>query len=218
MLSTREAKRFYDRFGRLQDGQVIYEGRALDQVERAGRFEQARSVVEFGCGTGAFAKRLLEGRLPGGARYLGLDISETMTRIALARLARWSGRAEVRQTAGELVFPVDDGSVDRVVINYVLDLLSEEAIAAVLAEAHRALSVGGLLTVANLTHGATPSSRLMGRIWARVARRWPAATGGCRPIRVADHLSGLPWRIQHHSVVTQFAVSSETLAVVRISN
>ncbi len=209
LLSTREAKRFYDRFGRLQDGQVFYEGRALDEIERAGQFGTAQSVVEFGCGTGAFARRLLRNRLPGTAWYVGLDISETMIRIAAKRLAQWSGRARVQQTDGTLVLPVETGSVDRVVINYVLDLMSDEAIAQLIADAHRALAPGGLLAVANLTYGATPLARVVGSVWKQVQRRWPTVTGGCRPIETKGLFLDPKWDLEHHTVVTQGGVSSE---------
>ncbi len=64
MLTRDEARAFYDRFGRKQDWQSIYEGRALRDLIRGGAFERARSVLEIGCGTGSFAAELLAHRLP----------------------------------------------------------------------------------------------------------------------------------------------------------
>ena len=60
-LSVRQVKRFYDRFGRLQDSQLLFEGAALRGLAGRGRFGEAQSVFEFGCGAGAFpeARRLL---------------------------------------------------------------------------------------------------------------------------------------------------------------
>lgn len=216
LLSSSEVKRFYDRFGRLQDGQVFYEGRALDEVERNGQFEHAQSVLEFGCGTGAFARRLLRKRLPETAHYLGLDISETMIRIAAKRLAQWSECAVVQQTNGAPTMPVETGSVDRVVINYVLDLMSDQAISLLVGEAHRALIGGGLLAVTNLTCGASAPARVVSRVWGQLQRRWPSATGGCRPIRMSDRLSEPEWTLQHHNVVTQCGVSSEVCVAAAV--
>ncbi len=211
ILSTGEAKRFYDRFGRLQDGQVLYEGRALETLERNGRFEHVARVIEFGCGTGAFARRLLRRRLPSEAWYLGLDVSETMVRIARERLKPWAERAEVLQTSGEVRIPAEDHSADRIVVNYVLDLLNEDDIRALIVEAGRALQPGGLLCIASLTHGATAPARVIARLWACVQAINPAWTGGCRPIRIEDYLEPASWRVERQEVVTQCAVSSEVL-------
>lgn len=70
-----DARRFYDRFGSRQDTQGFYENPALDDLVKYADFEHARSVLEFGCGTGSFARRLLETDLPAMAHYLGLDIT-----------------------------------------------------------------------------------------------------------------------------------------------
>jgi len=210
VLSTSEAKRFYDHFGRLQDGQIVYEGRALTVLEESGRFEQAAAVFEFGCGAGALARRLFQRRLPAEARYVGVDVSERMVRIARQRLRRWRERAEVRLTTGEVTMPDPDSSFDRFLSCYVLDLLSEEAIGALLDEAHRLLRPGGLLCLASLTHGATPLARLSGWMWEK-ARSWsPALTGGCRPIRIAGCLDDR-WAIAEDRLITQLCLTSEVV-------
>ena len=95
-----DARQFYDRFGSRQDSQGCYENPALDDLVEHADFEHARSVLEFGCGTGSFARRLLEMVLPSDAHYLALDISETMTGLATQKLAPWQDRVEVKQTDG----------------------------------------------------------------------------------------------------------------------
>ena len=59
-----QARRVYDRIGRVQDIQAIYEHRATRTLLAWGEFERAQTVFEFGFGTGAFARRLLEQQLP----------------------------------------------------------------------------------------------------------------------------------------------------------
>ena len=54
-----DARRYYDRFGWRQDTQGFYENPAIDDLVKHADFEHARSVLEFGCGTGSFARRLL---------------------------------------------------------------------------------------------------------------------------------------------------------------
>ena len=64
VLTHDEARRVYDRIGAGQDSQAFYEDRATRLLIRHGAFERARSVLEFGCGTGRFAARLLARHLP----------------------------------------------------------------------------------------------------------------------------------------------------------
>ncbi|MFQ5351241.1 MAG: class I SAM-dependent methyltransferase, partial [Thermoanaerobaculia bacterium] len=94
-LGRAEARTFYDRFGPRQDRQAFYEDAALEGLLAEGGFEGARSVAEFGCGTGRFAEILLAEKLPAEAVYLGVDLSPRMVELARTRLARFGGRARV---------------------------------------------------------------------------------------------------------------------------
>ena len=54
-LSPRQAATVYDRIGRLQDTQRVFEAPALARLTADGRLSEAHRVVEIGCGTGRFA-------------------------------------------------------------------------------------------------------------------------------------------------------------------
>jgi ubiquinone/menaquinone biosynthesis C-methylase UbiE len=60
VLKPSEAKAFYDRFGKKQDDQSFYEDLATDDLIAHARLGEAEKVLEFGCGTGRFAYRILE--------------------------------------------------------------------------------------------------------------------------------------------------------------
>ena len=210
-VSPEQARRFYDRIGRGQDARPLSERRALDALAEQGDFGRARAVVEFGCGTGRFAARLLRERLPGDATYLGLDVSPRMVALATAALAPWADRARVLLTDGAVRLPVADASVDRVVSTYVLDLLSPADAAAFVAEARRVLRPGGALAVASLAPGRTPPARLVTLLWERVWRVNPALLGGCRPITLGRLLDPDYWSVLAHFPVTDWFLSSEVL-------
>jgi SAM-dependent methyltransferase len=206
---------FYDRFGGRQDAQGWYEDAPLERLVAAGDFAAARRVCEFGCGTGRLAARLLRAELPPEARYLGLDASGTMARLAAGRLRPWAGRAEVQRGDGSLRVPLAEGACDRFVATYVLDLLPEPDIAALLAEAARVLAPGGRLCVAGLTPGRGPLTAAVTGVW-RFAHRlhWPLV-GGCRPLRVAPRLAPETWRVLHAEVVVAWGIPSEVLVAER---
>ena len=99
MLSQQQAKSFYDRLGSKRGNmQAFYEVPATTDLIAHAAFEAAQSVFECGCGTGAFAERLLSRHLPSRTGYLAVDSSSTMVRLAQARLARFGACVTVRQT------------------------------------------------------------------------------------------------------------------------
>lgn len=210
-LTPTQIKVFYDRFGLKQDRQAFYEDVAFDALVAHAQFEQAAKVFELGCGTGRFAHRLLQDHLPPGATYHGIDISETMVALAHERLQPFTERCRVVLSDGAMAFPLDDQSVDRVVIAYVLDLLSEADIRQALVEAQRVLTAEGKLCLISLTHGSTVPSRLVSAVWSLVYRLHAVLVGGCRPIRLEQYLARDHWAIDYRQVVTPFGVPSEIL-------
>ena len=210
-LPRAEAKAFYDRFGAKQDKQGWYEDPPVARLIAHADFGAAKRVVELGCGTGRLAAKLIGEALPKDASYLALDLSATMAALATERLAGFGPRAQVKQTDGAPVLPVADASVDRVVSTYVLDLLPVADIAMLVADAHRALAPGGKLCLVGLTHGERGLSTLVSRFWSSVFRKNPAKVGGCRPLRMSEHLPRERWRIDHREVVTAWAIPSEVV-------
>lgn len=215
MLSHEQARAFYDRFGAKQDWQRFYEDPSLDELTAHLDLGEAQSVVEFGCGTGRLAACLLEECLPAHARYLGLDVSSTMVGLARDRLVRFGDRAEIRLTNGGLRLPLESESADRLVSTYVLDLLGEEDIRTLIAEAHRVLRPGGLIGLVSLTHGCTVGSRFFECLWTALHRVRPSLVGGCRPIALLRFV-GEGWEVRYHRTLVRYAVPSEVLVAQRL--
>jgi ubiquinone/menaquinone biosynthesis C-methylase UbiE len=211
MLSRSEVRAVYDRVGRGQDTQRLYEGAALRDLCLHAGFQSAHAVFELGCGTGAFAAELLHNYLPADARYLGVDLSPTMVDLARTKLAPFADRAAVRLTDGALEFDVPDASFDHFVSNYVVDLLPTADILALTREAHRILQPGGCLGLVSLTHGPTPISHLVSSLWAAIHRLSPQVVGGCRPVELIQYVAEPQWHITHSARVIALGVPSEVL-------
>lgn len=210
------ARRFYDRVGRLQEAECLYERTATRRLAVLGAFDQAAAVFELGCGTGRLAEHLFTRVLPPEATYLAVDVSPRMVEIATRRLAGWSDRADVRLVdPPALTLPGADHGFDRFLATYVFDLLSGADAAALLGEAARLVMGHGLLALASLTAGTTRVSRAVSCAWGAVAERWPERVGGCRPIELRDLVSGQAWHIEHREVVVRFGVPTELLVARR---
>jgi len=201
----------YDRTGRWQDVQAVYEAPAVDALIAHGAFEEADTLFEIGCGTGRVAERLLRNHTPPDVRYVGVDLSSTMVGLSRERLSAFGGRAEVVQTEGEFAYDRPDGSQDRVVATYVLDLLSPAEVGALLAEAHRLLAPEGRLCLAGLTWGERPLGRCVAAAWAALHAVRAEWVGGCRPLRVRSFLPDDRWQVRHREIVRAWGVPSEVV-------
>jgi ubiquinone/menaquinone biosynthesis C-methylase UbiE len=209
VLSTSAAQAYYDRFGKKQDSQGFYEDPALDEMIAHAGFQDARSIFEFGCGTGKLAARLLEKHSSSTVCYLGCDISPVMIGLAKRRLEEYVERAKVVLSDGAVQFPLPDHSVDRVVSSYVLDLLSEADIRRFFLEARRTLTADGKLCIASLTRGVSLPSRIVSSLWTAMFNLSPAMVGGCRPIDLDSFVDIRQWRVVHRRVLAPYGVPSE---------
>jgi ubiquinone/menaquinone biosynthesis C-methylase UbiE len=209
-LTTEEARKFYDAYGARQEGHR-HEDLARSRLAELGSFESACNVFELGCGTASFARDLLAERLPSTARYFGVDVSETMIRLAYGRLENFYGRIRLEQTEGELDFPEPAAFYDRYIACYVLDLLPEDRISEALEAARRLLAPDGLLCAVCLTRGEGVVQRAVSGIWQGIQKFSPSSVGGCRPIDLREFLPREQWSIEHNSVVSAFGVPSQVL-------
>jgi ubiquinone/menaquinone biosynthesis C-methylase UbiE len=222
IITHQEARRFYDRFGARQDAQSFYEDKAVEALIRHADFEHAGAVLEFGCGTGRLAERLLKHILPPNAKYQGLDISSTMVELANQRLRPMAGRSQVTRTEGDVQLPFADQQFDRFLSTYVLDLLTEQEIDAVIAQAHRVLKTGGRLALASLSYGENLVSAGVTRLWTLIHHINPNWVGGCRPLGLEhffnmEHFEAPVWEIMYREKISQYGITSEVLVAKKIA-
>lgn len=186
----------YDALGAGQDDEAWYEDPALDDLCAHGGFERAEAVFELGVGTGRFAERLLKSHMTDDAAYTGTDLSPVMVSLARARLEPFGPRCRIIESDGPIEIPLGDGSVDRVVAAFVLDLLSGEEIERFMGEARRVLRPGGMLCAASLDQGRGLAARMKSAGWRLVHLIAPLKVGGCRPIGLRQRL-GTDWTVLH---------------------
>jgi len=210
-----ELRAFYDRVGSRQDGQCWYEDVATAALAARADFEHASAVFELGPGTGRFAESVLRDRLPGGARWYGVDLSPVMVGLARERLASFGDRVRIDTTDGEPPLARADRAFDRFVANYVFDLLAPRQLEAMLAEAARLLADHGRLCVSGLTHGRGPLERGVASVWSAAHRLRPLAVGGCRPLRLADWLDPCLFHVEARVAVSRYGVPSEAVVARR---
>ena len=160
-VSTEPAKDFIFPTGRAWAEELGYPEPELSQVPEAtvesfagvanphslGRIEQGATVLDLGCGAGT--DLLIAAQMTGPTgRAIGVDMTPAMLGRAAAS-AREMGLAnvELHESLIEAV-PLDDGSVDVVISNGVIDLVPDKE--RVFDEIDRVLRPGGRLQLADV--------------------------------------------------------------------
>src|SRR3954449_3016776 len=112
-----------------------------------GRLEPGQTVVDLGCGAGT--DLLIAAQMVGPeGRAIGIDMTPAMLERAEAGAAEMGlADVELHESLIESL-PVDDGSVDVIISNGVIDLIVDKD--AVFAEIDRVLKPGGRLQIADV--------------------------------------------------------------------
>lgn len=210
-LSPEQVKSYYDAFGKKQDSQGYYENKPIDIIVEEAAFKEASNIFELGCGTGKRAKELFKNTLNSTCEYTGQDISETMVVLSKENLDPWKERTSVRLSDGSMTLPDEDGTYDRVLSTYVLDLLPDEKIKEVLHEARRILKKNGQLCLVGITTGTNIRSKIVSTVWNIVFKLRPRTVGGCRPLNLTTYIVKSEWEIIYHRKVTAKLIPSEIL-------
>ena len=140
----------------------LFGGRADLQL-LPGLVDPDEDVGDLGCGTGQMARLLA----PFCRTLAAIDRSEEMLDLARERLR---GFDNVRVERGELeTLPLDDGTLDVVMISLVLHYVVDPARA--FGEAYRVLRPGGRILVLDMhRHDRTAFREEMGHIWLGFSR------------------------------------------------
>ena len=208
-LSRAEARTVYDGFatkGHIggKDASSGYGGPAIRALLTMAAFSEANTVLEYGCGQGKLAELVLAERPH--LKWRGVDQSPLMIERAKERLAQHQDRVQLELLpSGAPEDVAVQGTCDRFVSTYVLDLLSERDMFAVLDKAEASLDPQrGLLLLAGITWGYRDSLKtfFMTLLWTLLYRFRRKMVGGCRPQKLEPYLIARGWRIER-SVRTQ---------------
>lgn len=148
-------------------------------VHRLGEGAPA-TVLEVGVGPGQALAALAEKR---PARIVGVDVSRAMLRQARRSLANGGASAAlVRADARHL--PFLSASFEGVIAAFVVEVMPQDDIPAVLTEMSRVLVPGGRIVIATV-HVSSP---LLRSLWMLAYRTLPDVVGHLRPLELGGLL------------------------------
>lgn len=181
MTDETAVQEYYNRWASVYDWMwKRYTTKSLSVLKRWMKAAPGRTLLDVGCGTGAFEQMLAED-YP-GLEMVGVDISENMLTIAREKLASHPNVSFMQATASTL--PFDDSRFDRVVSASALHYFEDPS--AALAEMRRVLTPDGRLIIVDWCR-----DYLACQIYDRVLSRFDPAYQKCYTQReLHDLLTG----------------------------
>ena len=196
----------YDKLAGIYDvWGVLTESRARNRAIELAKIENGMNVLEVAVGTGlAFYEMVKQN--PNG-KNTGIDLSKGMLKKAEKRLRKLSGADFTLSTGTAFNLPMRDGSVDVLMNNYMVDLMSEVEVDKVLMEFRRVLKEHGQLVMVNMTMG----ERFGSNIYNYVYNISPKLMGGCRGVTLSGKLKNHGFQVETREYYQQLLFPSEVI-------
>ena len=189
----------YDLWGRLTETRA--RNRAIDLAD----IKDGEDILEVAVGTGLAFYEIVK-RNPNGTNT-GIDLSEGMLSKAKKRLKLLSHSNYSLTIGNAFQLDMDDESVDKLMNNYMFDLIPFADIERILAEFGRVLRPGGKLILVNMTE----AEQAGGNIYKFIYRISPRLMGGCRPVALSDLLEKVGFQVNTREYYQQMLFPSEVI-------
>ena len=194
----------YDKLAGIYDvWGVLTESRARNRAIELAKIENGMNVLEVAVGTGLAFYEMVK-RNPNG-KNTGIDLSKGMLKKAEKRLKKLSGANFTLSTGTAFNLPMEDETVDVLMNNYMVDLMSEADMDKVLMEFRRVLKEHGRLVMVNMTMG----ERFGSNIYNYVYNISPKLMGGCRGVTLSGKLKDHGFQVETREYYQQLLFPSE---------
>lgn len=188
----------YDFWGRFT------ERRATRKVIELAAIEDGKRILEMACGTGVVFEQIVR-KNPNGEN-VGLDLSPAMLDKAKQRLQNFHGNFELKE-GDALQIPFPDNTFDKVINNFMVDLMPVDVFDKVAGEFYRILKPGGVIVISTFSFG----KKKINRFWLWLARHFPDLLTGCRPVSFGPHLTKAGFVIEEDIQISQNTFPSEVI-------
>ena len=205
-IPQNEIGHVYDKLAGIYDiWALLTESRARKCAIELAKIENGINVLEVAVGTGIAFHEIVNRNANG--KNAGIDISQGMLKKAEKRLKDLSEAHYTLSIGSAFNLPIEDGSTDVLMNNYMFDLMSEEDMDRTLVEFKRVLKESGRLVLVNMTQG----ERLGSSIYSHIYNISPKTMGGCRGVTMSDRLIKHGFKVVTREYYQQMLFPSEVI-------
>ena len=196
----------YDKLAGIYDiWGVLTESKARNRAIELAKIQNGMNVLEVAVGTGLAFYEMVK-RNPNG-KNTGIDLSQGMLKKAEKRLKKLSGVNFTLGTGTAFNLPMEDETVDVLMNNYMVDLMSEADMDKVLMEFRRVLKEHSRLVMVNMTTGERFGSNLFNHVY----NISPKLMGGCRGVTLSGKLKDHGFQVETREYYQQLLFPSEVI-------
>jgi ubiquinone/menaquinone biosynthesis C-methylase UbiE len=175
----------------------ITESKAAKKVLEFAEINNGESIIEIACGTGLVFKEIVR-KNPDGEN-LGIDLSAVMLSKAHKLLADEDSKNYELQQRDIFDLQIKDESYDKLVNNFMIDLMPEDKFDTILSEFHRILKPNGIAVISIFSFG----KRKVNKFWVWIAKHFPKLLTGCRPVEIENNLKNVGFMIEKEVEISQ---------------
>ena len=175
----------------------LTESKAAKKVLELADIQNGDNVVEIACGTGLVFQEIVK-RNPNGTN-VGVDLSDDML-LKAKNLLKKSKLENYNLQQGD-VFNLDleKESFDKLVNNFMIDLLPEEMFDDILKVFYDLLKPNGIAVISTFSFG----KKKINNFWVWTAKHFPKLLTNCRPVNIKDNLEKAGFKILEEIEISQ---------------
>lgn len=160
----------------------LTESHAAEKVLEFSDLKDNEEVIEVACGTGLVFKEIV--KINPNGRNVGIDLSIHMLSKAKQLMIDEKLQNYELQQGDVLNLEFDDSSFDKLVNNFMIDLMPENTFDVIISEFHRILKPNGVAVISVFSFG----QKRVNKIWVWIAKYLPKLLTGCRPVEIRNSL------------------------------
>lgn len=187
----------------------LTESKAANKVIEWAGIKDQQTILEVACGTGIVFERIVA-KNPNG-KNIGIDLSPDMLGKAKQRIQKLNVQNYELMEGNVLELDIEDGSIDILINNFMVDLMPEETFDDIASEFYRVLRPNGIAVISNFSFG----ENRLNKFWYWVAKKMPDLLAGCRPVSFKENLVKAGFEIEKELQISQNTFPSEVVKVTK---
>jgi len=185
----------------------LTESKAADKVIELAEIKDGEQIIEIACGTGLVFREILK-RNPNGKSH-GIDLSLDMLSKAKKLMSKEKFQNYELSQGDVLNLEIPDQSFDKLINNFMIDLMPEDKFDDILSEFHRILKPNGIAVISVFSNG----QKKVNKFWIWVAKYFPKLLTDCRPVEIRNNLIRVGFEIDKEIEISQNTFPSKVYRV-----